>query len=99
MSYVFNPFTGNFDSDSGAGSSITPVTEFRTITSGEATAKQLTLGATPTAANVVLVDVIGGTAQEFSVDYTISVNILSWSTLALDGVLAAGDKLRIHYYT
>lgn len=74
-------------------------TEFRTLTSGEATAKQLTLAFTPVNPGYVLVDVIGGTSQEYNVDYTIASNILSWNGYALDGVLSAGDRLRIHYQT
>lgn len=72
--------------------------EFRTLSSGEATAKQLTLLNTPASASDVLVDVIGGTSQEYSVDYTISSNVLDWNGLGLDSVpLVAGDKLRVAY--
>lgn len=73
--------------------------EFRTISGGEAAAKALTLVATPASALKVMVDVIGGTAQEYTVDYTVSGATLDWNGLGLDGVLAAGDKLRIHYWS
>ncbi len=73
--------------------------EYRTISGAESSAKQLTLTATPTSAAKVMLDVIGGGAQEYSVDYTVSSATLSWSGLALDGVLSSGDKLRIHYWS
>ncbi len=72
--------------------------EYRTISSAENTAKQLTLTATPSSASKVMVDVIQGSAQEYSVDYTVSGTTLSWSGLGLDGVITTGDRLRIHYW-
>lgn len=71
--------------------------EYRTLTGGEITAKQLTLSATPMSASKVMVDLIGGSAQEYSVDYTVSGSTLDWNGLGLDGLLSAGDKLRINY--
>ena len=73
--------------------------EYRTITVGEETAKALTLAFTPSTASYVMVDVIGGSAQVFGSDYSVSGSSLSWSGLGLDGVLSAGDKLRINYVT
>lgn len=83
----------------GGGGGVTPATEYRTLTGGEITAKQLTLSGTPASPTNVLLDIIGGTAQEYSVDFTVSGTTLSWNGLGLDGLLTAGDKLRIHYYT
>lgn len=80
-----------------AGPTGTQEVEYRTITVGEAAAKSLTLSATPLSAGKVMLDVIGGSAQEYSVDYIVSGTTLSWNGLGLDGVLASGDKLRIHY--
>lgn len=71
--------------------------EYRTLTGGEAAAESLTLSATPMSASLVMLDVIGGGPQEYSVDYTVSGTTLSWVGLALSGVLSAGDKLRINY--
>lgn len=71
--------------------------EYRTLSGGEAAAKQLTLSATPLSASKVMVDLIGGSAQEYSVDYTVSGSVLDWNGLGLDGVLSTGDKLRINY--
>lgn len=72
-------------------------TEYRTVTGGEASAKQLTLAHTPAAPSEVMVDIIGGGAQEFATDFTVASNILDWNSLGLDGVLTTGDKLRVAY--
>ena len=74
-------------------------TEFRTISALEAVNKKLILVSTPASPGDVLVDIIGGTSQEFNVDYTVVSNELRWNGYALDGVLAQFDKVRIHYIT
>lgn len=74
-------------------------TEFRTLTSLEASNKIVVLALTPYSPSEVLVDIIGGTAQEFNVDYTIVGNEFRWNGYALDGVLTSGDKIRFHYIT
>lgn len=71
--------------------------EYRTLSGGEAAAESLTLSATPMSASLVMLDIIGGSSQEYSVDYTVSGTTLSWVGLGLSGVLATGDKLRINY--
>lgn len=82
---------------------ITPISSdfrlyFHTLTGGEITAKQITLPNTPIVANETVLDVIGGTSQEYSVDYTVSGAVLDWNGLGLDGQLTAGDVLRIIYF-
>lgn len=72
-------------------------TEYRTLTGGEATAKQLTLANLPSSPSEIFLDVIGGGAQVYGSDFSVSASTVSWSGLALDGVLLAGDKLRIGY--
>lgn len=74
-------------------------TEFRTITAPEAAAKIVVLAYTPADPGGVLVDIIGGTSQEFNVDYTVVSNEFRWNGYALDGFLSSGDRLRIHYIT
>lgn len=71
--------------------------EYRTLTSGEASAKQLTLAFTPATPAYVSLDVIGGGPQFFGDDFTVSGATLDWNGLGLDGVLVTGDKLRIIY--
>lgn len=82
----------------GGGGSITPVTQYITLNGTDITNKYVTLSGTPTTPTSVLLDLIGGSAQEYSVDFTMSGNQLEWNGLALDGFLSSGDKLRIHYY-
>lgn len=77
---------------------LTPKTEYRTLTPGEATAKALTLNHTPSTSSEVTLDVIGGGPQFYGDDFTVSGNSLSWNSLALDGVLSSGDRLRIGYF-
>jgi hypothetical protein len=80
-----------------APSSASIKTEFRTITGPEATAKQLTLVETPSMANETALDFIGVGPQFYGIDYTVSGTTLSWSGLSLDGLLLAGDRVRINY--
>lgn len=75
----------------------TQYVEYRTLTSGEAAAKQLTLSAAPLVAANTTLDTVGGTAQIYATDYSVSSSILSWNGLGLDGLLSAGDVLRIEY--
>jgi len=71
--------------------------ENRVLTSGEASAEQLTLAFTPGTPSYVAVDPEGGPTQFFGLDFTVSGNILSWSGLGLSGLLSTGDRLRIIY--
>lgn len=71
---------------------------YRTITSGEVTAKQLTLPSTPAETTKLLVDMVGGTTLEYGIDFTVSAAIVSWNGLLLDGFIAAGDVLRIQFF-
>jgi hypothetical protein len=73
--------------------------EYRTLSSGEISAKSLTLNYAPAVANLTVVDLVGSTAQIFNVDFTIAGSSLTWNGLALDGILSAGDILRVQYFT
>lgn len=72
-------------------------TEYRTLTAGEITAKQISLVQTPAATGEVLLDLIGGGAQFYGDDFVVSGSTLSWNGLSLDGLLSTGDKLRVGY--
>jgi hypothetical protein len=72
-------------------------TEYRTLTAPEAAAKAITLVQTPAASGEVMLDIAGGGAQFYGDDFVVSVATLSWNGLALDGILSAGDKLRVAY--
>lgn len=84
----------------GGGGATEPEVELRTITGGEATAKQITLAATPATPAKVLVDFIGVGPQFYGDDYTVSGTTLDWTGLGMDSItVVAGDKLRIVYWT
>lgn len=57
----------------------------------------ITLSGTPTTPADVILNVIGGLSQDYGVDFTVSGATLSWSGLALDGVLVSGDKLIVQF--
>jgi hypothetical protein len=81
-----------------SGVSLTPKTEFRTITASEEASKSITLAGTPSTPSEVILFVVGGTVQFFNDDYTVIGNTLSWNGRGLDGLLSAGDKIVIKYY-
>lgn len=71
--------------------------EQRTLTSGEITAKQLTLAHTPKNPSEVVALLIGGSPLDHGADYTVSGATVNWSGLGLDGLIAAGDKIIFIY--
>lgn len=73
--------------------------EYPNLTAPQIAAKQITLTALPATASKVKLDLIGGTAQIYGDDYLVSGSILSWNGLGLDGVLIAGDRLRVVYFS
>jgi len=73
--------------------------EYRDITLAEETAKQLTLANLPAEPTKVKLDIIGGSAQRYTVDFIVTGSILSWSGLRLDGVLVENSEVRINYYS
>jgi hypothetical protein len=97
--YVYYLYGGSGGGGGGGGGGVTPHTEYRTLTSGEASAKQITLASAPVSAGEVQLDVIGGGPQFYTDDFTVAGAVLSWSGLGLDGVLVTGDKLRVYYWT
>ncbi len=74
------------------------VEEF-TLTSTDITNKKVTLTYAPVNGDYVTLDVYGGGAQDNGVDFSVNTATkeVSWSTLGLDGILEAGDILRITY--
>jgi len=73
----------------------TEALEYHLVTAGEEAAKQFTLSATPATAAKTLVDIIGGTSQQFGVDFTITGDVFDWSGFSLDGLLTDGDVVRL----
>ena len=81
-----------------AGSGTTNKVDKRILSAGDITAKKVTLSQSPTSTTEVVLDIIGGTAQSNGTDFSVTGNELSWSGLNLDGLLSAGDELRIFYW-
>ena len=75
------------------------IVENRTVSFAEETAKSLTLTATPTNTNEVIIQIVDGVNLRNGTDYSISGTTMSWSGLGLDGILAAGDELTIWFFT
>lgn len=57
----------------------------------------VTLPSAPLIATITRLDVIGGIEQDYSVDFTVISNQVSWTGLGLDGILTAGDKIIVAY--
>lgn len=72
--------------------------QYFTLTSGDIAAKQITLAAAPVAPAKTLLSVYGATMSFYSLDFTITANVLSWNSLGLDGLLAPGDILQVIYF-
>lgn len=72
--------------------------EYHTVTVAEHTAKQFTMTETPTDANNTLVDILQGSSQQYSVDFTIAGNVLNWNGLGMDGIINIGDVIRLAYF-
>lgn len=71
--------------------------EYVTFDSTAIAARQVTLAQTPAVPSLVTWDIISGTTQVYSVDFTITGNVLSWAGLPPEGILAVGDSCRITY--
>lgn len=71
----------------------------RTISISEAMDKKLDLVIAPVEPSKIIVDIIGGGAALFNVDFTVSGTELIWGTYGLDGLLEFGDQLRIQYWS
>lgn len=90
---------GEIDVDvTGGGGGSNWEVEYHQLTGGEITAKQFNLVQTPTAPTRVMVDLLGGSSQRYSADFTISGNVFNFNGLGLDGLLVTGDYLRLAYF-
>jgi len=97
--YTYDGDTSSWIEVGGITQQEIDVVEEFTLTSTDITNKKVTLTYTPVNANYVRLDVIGGGAQDNGVDFSVNVTTkeLSWSGLGLDGILEAGDVLRVTY--
>lgn len=71
--------------------------EYFTLDSLNISSSSITLSHTPTSSSSVTLDVISGGAQMYGTDYAVSINVLSWLSGSLFGILDVGDKLRVIY--
>jgi hypothetical protein len=71
---------------------------YHQVTALEEAAKVFALPTPPSTPAHVLVDIVGGTTQQFSVDYTIAGSNFGWTGLGLDGILEDGDVVRLQYF-
>jgi hypothetical protein len=71
--------------------------EYFTLDSLNISSSSITLSHTPTDSTTVTLDVISGSAQVYGEDYMVSLDVLSWLSTPLYGILDVGDKLRVTY--
>jgi hypothetical protein len=71
---------------------------YKQLNASEISSDSFTLAVAPSVATNVIVDVINGTPQHYGVDFNVSGSTVNWSGLGLDGVLSAGDVLRLQYF-
>lgn len=71
--------------------------EYFTLDSLNISSSSITLSHTPTDPTTVTLDVISGSAQVYGEDYMVSLDVLSWLSTPLYGILDVGDKLRVTY--
>jgi hypothetical protein len=67
------------------------------VTPAEETAKKFILAVTPPNPAKVIVDLYSGGARRFNSDYTIVSDEFRWNGYALDGLLLAGNWVRLVY--
>lgn len=58
----------------------------------------VTLSSAPANPTLTILTVIGGPMQQYTTDFSVSGDVLSWSGLFLDGVLISGDNLIVQFY-
>lgn len=71
--------------------------EYFTLDATDIANKYVTLIHAPYVATEISLDLIGGCAQLYGVDYIVSDTHLSWDSLGLDGTLIIGDRIRVFY--
>jgi hypothetical protein len=59
--------------------------------------KEVLLSFLPTDASNVALNLINGPSQFYGTDYYVNGQFLNWNSMALDGLLQIGDKLRAEY--
>lgn len=81
----------------GGGGGNQTVVQYFTLTSGQIASASVTLTYSPSPANQTTLDIISNGPQYYADDFTVSGNVLSWSGKPIDGLLVAGDRIRVQY--
>lgn len=97
VSLTIKYYNGTTWIDLGAGGSGSQKVDKFTLNSTDISNKYVTLSSAPTTADQTLLIVGDAGGMFYGVDFTVSGNQLSWSSLALDGILAVGDNLSVTY--
>jgi len=102
MGFKFNPLTGNLDVINTSGGTVPSIdsnyyVDIFTLDATQAANKEVTLSTTPSNANKVTLDLIGGTSQFKGTDFDVVGDKVTWNGLSLEAVLAVGDRIRIIY--
>lgn len=73
--------------------------DYFTLDAAQIAAKEVELSGTPTHPLRTLLDVTnGGGACIYSLDFSVTGNVLSWDGTRLDGILEEGDEIRIIWF-
>jgi hypothetical protein len=81
----------------GGSSGLLLQIDYITLTSTDILNKEITLSKTPAQADMTIWDIISGSAQVYSDDFTVTGNALSWDGKDPETFLQAGDTCRILY--
>jgi hypothetical protein len=104
MPLRYNPLEDIFEFVSETSSGNIPsienfwIVEVREITAAEDLAGELTLSnSEPTEPTKTIVQIIGGTVQEYGFDFIVTNDRLIWNGLAMETLIDQGDKIQITY--
>jgi hypothetical protein len=73
--------------------------EYRTLILADISGQGITLSNSPATATKTELYVMEGQPAEYTADFSVVGNALSWAGGGLDGILAVGDKLKVVYFT
>lgn len=97
VSNVIRYYNGSTWQNISSGSSNYTVNKF-TLSPTDISNGFVTLTSTPTTLSDTILDVVGGVMQDYSVDFIVTGNVLSWNGLGLAAIpLVSGDKLIVQF--
>lgn len=86
-----------YELGTGGGINLLLQVDYITLTSTDILNKEITLSRTPAQADMTMWDVISGSAQVYSDDFTVTGNVLSWNGKDPETFLQVGDICRVLY--